>query len=100
MFRHVATKELANILSNLIYACMHSITLNTGATVKNAAQPVRPDEIKYSSVASVNYKRCAIRKKVWQCVKYTSKIPNISVAMFFLMCSLLQQSTKHHFTVN
>lgn len=75
MFRHVATKELANILSNLIYACMHSITLNTGATVKNAAQPVRPDEIKYSSVASVNYKRCAIRKKFGSVLNIRAKYP-------------------------
>lgn len=39
------------------HVCMHTLTLNTGATVRNAARLVRPDEVKYSSTAFVHYKR-------------------------------------------
>lgn len=42
---------------------MHALTHNTGtATVRNAAQPVRPDEVKYSNIAFINYKEKTLEK--------------------------------------
>lgn len=71
---------------------MHSLTLNTGATVRNAEQLVRPDQIKYSSVASVNYKIDHFRK-IWQCDDSASKISNISTVVSFSFCKRLKKNT-------
>ena len=41
---------------------MHAVTPNTGATVRNAAQPVRPDEVTYSSTAFSKLQEMTLEK--------------------------------------
>lgn len=83
-FIHVATTEHA-------YFFFHTHS-TPQATVRNAAQLVRPDEFKYSSVASANYKRCR-QKKIWQCDDSTSKISHISTGVFLPFCNRIQNTT-------
>lgn len=72
---------------------MHSLTLNTKATVRNAEQLVRPDQIKYSSIASVNYRRDHFRK-VWQCDDSARKISNIITVLLFPFCNRIRKHTS------
>lgn len=62
-----------------------SLTLNTGVTVRNAAQLVRPDEKSSTAARLLSTTRDAVSKKFGSGVILRAKISNISTAMFLFI---------------
>lgn len=62
-----------------------SLALNTGVTVRNAAQLVRPDEKSSTAAQLLSTTRDAVSKKFGSGVILRAKISNISTAMFLFV---------------